>query len=270
MRLFKLSVFAFVCSLVFQGSATAQTPASEVPQFLQVITVKVKPSALADYEDYVKKIVAAAVKVGAPQRIVVYQAVMGAPLGTYLAASPFGKWDDMDAWQSIPAMLNKAYGDLEGAKILKAGRAAIDSAQTDVYSTLNDRSTNPKNYDPPTAFVSVTRTELIPAMAPTYNQLLRKIKKAEEGMPNAPTVVRRAMVEGPGFVTIAARYYNKFAERTGAPNQNDLLEKAYGEEEAREMNETILRSVAKRETWVLAYRADLSKLTAATPPTPAR
>jgi hypothetical protein len=73
MRLLKLSLLPFVCSVVFQGPALAQTPAaSDVPRFLQVITVKVKPAAIAEYEDYVKKVIAAAVKVGAPQRVVVY------------------------------------------------------------------------------------------------------------------------------------------------------------------------------------------------------
>lgn len=262
MRFLKLSVFTFVCSVVFHGMAEAQTQApSDLPQFLQVITVKVKPANLADYEDYVKKVVAAAVKIGAPQRIVLYQAVMGAPLGTYMASTPFSKWDEVDTWPSIPVMLNKAYGDLEGTKILKAGRAAIDSAETDVYSTLTDLSTNPRTYDPPTAFVSVTRTELNPDMAPTYNLMLGKIKKAEEGTPNAPTVIRRTMIEGPAYVTIASRYFNKFAERSVAvPSQADVLRKAYGDEEARQMNETTRRATARRETWVLAYRADLSKL----------
>jgi hypothetical protein len=271
MRLLKLSAFALVCSVVFQGRAVAQTPpATDLPRFLQVITVKVKPSAISEYEDYVKKVIAAAVKVGAPQRVVVYQAVMGAPLGTYMASTPFNKWEEVDTWPSIPVMLNKAYGDLEGTKVLKAGRAAIDSAETNVYSTLTDRSTNPKNFDTPTAFAAVTRTELNPAMAPAYSLMLRKIKKAEEGTPDAPTVIRRAMIEGPGYVMIASRYFNKFSERSAVPNQGDLLEKVYGDDEARAMNETILQAVAKRDTWVLAYRADMSKLTAGMAATPAK
>jgi hypothetical protein len=129
-----------------------------------------------------------------------------------------------------------------------------------VYITRSDLSTNPKAFDPPTAFVSVTRTELNPAMAPAYERMLAKIKKAEESTPDAPTVVRRAIIEGPGYVTIAARYFNKFAERSTAPEQPEVLRKALGDDEARAMNETILHSVAKRETWVLAYRPDLSKL----------
>ncbi len=271
MKILKLSAFALVCSVVFQGRAVAQTPpASDLPQFLQVITVKVKPAAIADYEDYVKKIIAAAVKVGAPQRVVIYQAVMGAPSGTFLASTPFSKWDEVDTWPSIPAMLNKAYGDLEGPKILKAGRATIDSSETDVYRTRTDLSTNPKVYDTPTAFVAVTRTELKPEMASAYVLMLQKIKKAEEATPNTPTAIRRGIIEGPGNVTIASRYFNKFAERSAGVNQGDLLTKFYGDEEARQMNETISHAVAKRETWVLAYRADLSKLTAGMATTPAK
>jgi hypothetical protein len=262
MKLLKLSVFALACVSVIQGRAEAQMQgSSDIPRYLQVITVKVKPAAIAEYEDYVKKIIAAAVKVGAPQRVVVYQVVMGAPSATFMASTPFGKWDDVDTWPSIPAMLNKAYGELEGAKILKAGRATIDSSETDVYSALTDLSTNPRTYDPPTAFVSITRTELKPDMAPAYNLILARIRKAEEANPNAPTVIRRTMIEGQANVTIASRYFNKFAERSTVPNQGDVLRKAYGDEEARQINETSRGATARRDTWVLAYRADLSKLT---------
>ncbi len=262
MKLLKLSVFALACMSVSQGRAEAQTQgSSDIPGFLQVITVKVKPAAIAEYEDYVKKIMAAAVKVGAPQRVVVYQAVMGAPSGTFVASSPFSRWEDVDTWPSIPTMLNKAYGDLEGAKILKAGRATLDSSETDVYSALTDLSTNPRTYDPPTALVTVTRTELNPDMAPAYNLILAKIRKAEEAAPNAPTVIRRTMTYGPAYVTIAVRYFNKFAELGAGPNQADVVRKAYGDAEERQINETSRRATAKRDTWVLAYRADLSKLT---------
>ena len=238
----------------------AQTAAPAPTEFLQVITIKVKPAAIAEYEDYVKKVIGAAVKVGAPQRVLFYQAVMGAPLGTYLGATPFAKWDELDSWLSIPVMLNKAYGEVEGAKILRAGRAAIESAETDVYRTRIDLSTNPKSFDPPTAFVTVTRTELRPEMAPDYDLVIGKIKKAEEALPNALTVVRRAMVQGPGNVVIASRYFNKFAEVSNLPDQPALIRKTYGDDEARQMNQTIGRAIAKRDMWVLAYRADLSKL----------
>ena len=87
-----------------------------------MITAHAEPEHMADFEAFLKQTVAAAVKVGAPQPIAVYQAVMGAPLGTYMVVTGFNKWDELDAWMSTSAILTKAHGEQEGPKILLAGR----------------------------------------------------------------------------------------------------------------------------------------------------
>jgi hypothetical protein len=42
-----------------------------------------------------------------------------------------------------------------------------------------------------------------------------------------------------------------------------MMREVFGEADARQMTETIGKAVAKRDLWVLAYRADLSKPVAA-------
>ena len=255
-----------VCALAGQGLALAQAPARTTTaptEYIQVITTHVEPEDMADFEAFVKQAVAAAGTAGAPQQIAVYQAVMGAPLGTYLVVSGFNKWDEVDRWLSTGAMLSKAHGQDEGMKVLQAGRASIESSQTDVYRLRPNLSTNPQSVVPPKNFVAVTRTELVPGMAAAYEELIMRIRKAEEARPGSPTVLRRGIVLGPAAVVLASRYFDTWAEYGGFPDQPAMMREVFGEADARQMNETIGKAVAHRDLWVLAYRADLSKPAAA-------
>ena len=51
--------------LASAGAASAQ----EVDEYLQVLTVRIKPSGVGEYEDYVKKIVTGMGKTGAAQSV---------------------------------------------------------------------------------------------------------------------------------------------------------------------------------------------------------
>ncbi len=259
-------VAAMACATALQGVAQAQAPARTTTtptEYIQVITAHAEPGHMADFEAFLRQTVAAAAKVGAPQPIAVYQAVMGAPLGTYMVVTGFNKWDELDAWMSTSAILTKAHGEQEGPKILLAGRASLESVQTDVYRLKPDLSTNPRSYVPPKAFVAVTRTELVPSMMATYDEMIGRIKKAEEARPNSPTVLRRSIVQGPANVTLASRYFDTWSEFGAFPDQPAMMREVFGEADARQMAETIGKAVAKRDLWVLAYRADLSKPAAA-------
>ena len=134
-----------VCGLTFALCLAITTLAIAQPAaYVQVTTITVKPSGVSDFEDYVKKIVAGANKIGAPQRVVAYQIGLGGPGFTYNFVIPFNKWEDMDSWPSIPQILTKAYGDAEGARILKSGRDAIEHTESAVFHTLKNLSTRPR------------------------------------------------------------------------------------------------------------------------------
>jgi len=264
MKALKHFVWMLVCLVASAPLVSAQ---GKVPDFIETRTITIKPTAVSEFEDYVKKVVAGANKLGAPQRWLTYQLASGGPQFTYLVAFPFNKWEEMDRWTPTAEILTKGYGELEGTKLLKGGRACIEDYQITVSRTLHDLSTRAKPNDPPAAFVYNIRTEVDPDMSSAYELYLAKVKAAAEQAPNAPTAIRRVSVQGTSNVYSSSTYFNKHAERDGWPNGGELLRKAYGEAEARNLTETSLRAVRKREYRVLAFRADLSRPTAAPAPT---
>jgi hypothetical protein len=252
---------AVVCALAPLVGAQPQ-PA----EFLQVISVTVRPGAVTDYEDYVKKVVAAANKVGSPLRWTAHSVALGGPGYTYSVAIPFSKWADMDGWASLPEMLTKAFGEVEAARVLKAGRSAIERSETAVYRHLPNFSTRPKVFDPPAAFIQVVRTEIEPEMTSAYELFLAKLKTAQEQAAGSPTSIRRVSATGRLSVYVSASPFQKHADRDAWPPIQDVMIKAYGEAEGRQILETSLRCVRSRELLVLSYRPDLSRTAGGAPP----
>lgn len=242
--------------------AAAQAQPDQPAEFLQVITTTVRSGAVTEYEDFVKKITAGANKVGAPQRWFTSQLALGGPQFTYSIVLPFSKWGEVDAWTSVPQILSKAYGEAEGAKILKAGRAAIERSETAVYRLLPDLSTRPKVFDPPAAFVQLFVTDVEPAMVPAWEIYLARLKAAQEGAPQAPTAIRRVAVQGAANTYVTAVPFSSYAERDSWPGTPAVLREAYGEADARSLNETRLRCTRNARLLVLAYRPELSRPTA--------
>lgn len=238
--------------------SAAQAPPTE---FLQVVTVNVKPEAIADYEDYVKKIVAATGKTTGSPRVVGYQVVLGGPGATYFFVLPFNKWAEIDGWSSIPRILTAAYGEAEAARILQAGRAATARSESAVYRLLPDLSTRPRTFDPPRAYALLVRTEVEPAMQRAYEEYLAKLRAAQEQTPESPTAIRRVSVLGPAVTYVTAQFFSKHAERDAWPSAGDVLRKAHGEAEGRRITEESLRAVRRRDIFVMAHRPDLSVLT---------
>jgi hypothetical protein len=233
------------------------------PGYVHTILVTVKPTALPEFEDYVKKIMAAATKVGAPQIFYATQLQTGGPQFTYLFASPFSSYEEMEKWPPIPEMLLKAHGDVEGGKILKAGRATIESSETWVSRTQADLSTNPGPLDPPsTPIVRLLRTQVDPAMTVEYEQYLGKVKAAQEKAPGYPSTIRRVSALGTAAVYYSTTFLKSAADLDRIPNQNELMRKAYGEEGAATITRAGNAAVRSRDVWLLRYRPDLSRPTA--------
>ena len=252
-RLFLLSLSAL---LALTSSAPGQGRPSE---FLEVVQVTVKPSGVAEYEDYLKTVVAAANKVGAPNRALTYQLVMGGPGYTYFFAIHFDRWDERESWPSIPEVLRQAYGDMEGGRILSAGRAPVERSESAVYRLQPDLGTRLRLIDPPSPYMLLVRTEVHPELASAYEIFLAKLKTAEEKEPGSPTGIRRVSVLGVASTYQTARPFSKHAERAAWPGTEELLRKAYGEAEAAQLIEGSLRAVRSRFTCVLALRPDLSR-----------
>lgn len=242
--------------------------AQSQPAYTHTILVTVKPSAVQEFEDYAKKVVAAFAKAGSPQIVYAAQLQAGGPQYTYLFTSPFSSYEEMGSWTSIPETLAKALGDVEAAKLLKAGRSTIESSETWVARTQIDLSTNPKPLDlKATPIVRLLRTHVDPAHTVEYEQYLAKVKAAQEKSTGFPSVIRRVSALGPASLYFSATFVNSLADLDEIPNQGELMRKAYGNEGA----ETITRSgnsaVKSREVWLLRYRPDLSRPTVSPAPT---
>jgi antibiotic biosynthesis monooxygenase (ABM) superfamily enzyme len=251
--------FAFVAAFLFAITlpVVAQNPPTE---FIQIITTTVRSTGVTEYEDYVKQIIAGANKIGAPQRVLVYQVGVGGPSFTYNIVLPFNKWEDMDSWPSIAQILTKAYGDAEAARILKSGRDAIEHSESAVFRTLRNLSTRPKVNDPPAPFVMVVRTEIDPAMSVSYENYLSKLKAAQEKEPGNRTVNRSVSVLGSGVTYLGANFFSKHADRDSWTAVTDLMKKTYGDAEGQRLSEGSLRAVRKRDIFIQSYRPDLSRL----------
>lgn len=256
MRVLRSCAVALALVLVVVGALHSQSGA---PTFVQVTTTVVRPSMVAEYEEYVKKIGAAAAKIGQTQRVSVYQVTLGTRNFTYLSAARLANWAALDSLPSAGEVLTKAYGEAEANKIIKAGRAGVEIAQVELHRYRPELSTNFKLSDQIPAFANMIRTEVKPDGVAAYEEYVSKLKTAQEQTPNHPTQIRITSVQGAAGLFTTVQYYNRFAERDSWPNPADVLRKSLGDAEARRLTETSSRAIAHRETWVLRYRSDLSR-----------
>jgi hypothetical protein len=257
MKIAKSFALGLSCTLAAAGSVRAQ---GQPKQFVQLLTIHAKPEGALDYEAFARKVMAAAEKIGQNQRVLTFQVTAGGPGYTYMVASYFDKWAETDEFLSTPEILNKALGELEGGRALRAGRANIESTETAVYRLVPDLSTKPKAYDPPPAFLQVMRTAVKPGMAREWERVIGRYKAASEQMAEAPTAIRRVAVEGPANVYVTSNAYTKAAERDAWPSFLEVLKKAYGDEEARSLDQRRTDCIEHAEAFVLKFRPDLSRL----------
>jgi hypothetical protein len=247
-------------SLVVGTAAQTQTPTQPSAGFTQIVTTTVKGSAVADYEDYLKKLAAARDKIGlrAPARSTVYTYRMGGPAFTYLVVSPFANWAEIDSWTPPAEVLTKAYGELEGGKIVKMMRSAVESQTIEVLRVNLDLSRNLAAAPPPYTFAVLNRIEIEPGMGPTYNMAMSKIKAATEKAGNFPPQLVATVIHGVTPTYIQVTPFTKWADRDATTNITEALDKMYGENERRAIMETPGKLTKSRQSFVIMQRADLS------------
>ena len=257
-------VFALCSCLALSTLAIAQPaaqPGAPPYAFVQVATVAVKPSALPEFESFVKKLNAGAVKIGVSPSNVYAMGRGGSPF-TYVTTIRFMKWADLDARPSVVELLNKAYGDAEAMKIGNAGRAAIESVSVAVFRVLPELSSAP-SLGNPFAHVRVSTIGVKPGTGGKWEAYLAKIKAAQDKAGGSLPVIRLTTALGPANTYTGAYFFNKYAQLDGSPSIGETLRKAYGEGEARLLEETAASCMVSLETHVLDYRPDLSHPAAA-------
>jgi len=247
----------FVLGLALASLLAAPLLAQE-GEYTQATWVTVKPGMVPEFEDFVKKLNAGAAKINAPRGIAAYSLAMGGAQRTYVFAGTFRKWAELDGDLPISQTLAKAYGEVEGGKIYKAGSSAIESSETRISRVIPEVSRAASSGGGQAAYVFVIRTEVEPSAARTYRKYLDKLKAAEDKHDPNP-VSRRVSVLGDAQVFTTIRGFNKWAERDAVLAAGQAMIKAYGEEEARELADAAAGCIRNRTTYVLAHRPDLSR-----------
>jgi hypothetical protein len=253
-------VFALGSCLAISTLAIAQPaaqPGAPPYSFVQVATITVKPSAVPEFESYVKKINAGAVKIGVSPSTI-YSMGRGGNSFTYVATVRFTKWAELDDRPSVIETLTKAYGEAEGAKIGNAGRPTLESVSTVVLRVLPELSSAPSTTNP-FAHVRVTTIGVKPGMGGKWEAYVAKIKAAQDKAAGSLPVTRSTTALGPANTYTTAYFFNKYAQFDGSPSVGETLRKAYGEGEARLLEEAAASFMVSLETHVLDYRADLSR-----------
>jgi hypothetical protein len=179
-------------------------------------------------------------------------------LFTYLTASPFANWAEIDSWTPPAEVLTKAYGEIEGGKILKMMRSAVESQSIEVLRASPELSRNLAAAPPPYAFAVLNRIELHPGTGPAYNMVLSKMKAATEKAGGFPPQLVATVIHGatPTFVQVIP--FAKWADRDATPSIIEALDKMYGENERRAIMETPGKLTKSRQSFVIMQRADLS------------
>jgi hypothetical protein len=259
MRNWRTYSLAFALCLVVTTSAVAQHA------YVQVTTITVKPSGVSDFEDYIKKINAGATKIAAPGQTYFFAMGRGGRSFTYFAVNPFDKWSELDTRPSIPEILIKAYGEIEGGRLLKAGRANIEGVETSVSRVLPDLSSPPTS-EKPAAHVRVVMIDVKRGTNASWEAYLAKLKAAQDKGPNAPHVIRHVSVLGTANQYSGVYFFDKYAEADGMPTPQETLRRVYGDAEAKLLEETAQQCINSLHSEVLDFRSDLSRPGAAPAP----
>jgi len=261
---FRTLLLSLASSLVVTTLLVAQSaaPPAALPfAYVSLTTLTVKPAAIPDFENYVKRVGAGAAKIGVrPANW--YTMGRGGPGFTYVVAVRFAKWSELDERPSVIEILNKAYGETEAARIQAGGRAAIESSSSVFLRVLPELSAAP-SMETPLAHVRVTRVEVKGGTNSKFEVFVGRLKAAQEKAGGALPVVRYVTALGPSNVYMAAYFFNKYAEFETALGVPEALRKAYGDAEARMLEETSQSCITNLETYVLDYRADMSRPAAA-------
>ena len=253
-RKIKLAL-VFLTVLALAGGAFAQTMPR---QHIQFVEINVKAGAEGQFEEYIKKIIEAADKVGAPQGWTFAQAAVGASAPTYYVVLEFDKWSERDSWEQIPQLLTTAFGEAEANKLMKVGGEATWGNESRVYSLDEERSWNlDKNARSP--YYTIMRGKVKPDMVDEYQMVISKIKEAQENAPVKRAGIRRQARFGPSWEFYSATPLSKWADLDEEGNLWENLAKTHGETEARLLRKTLRSCYEEREFIVIATRPDLSR-----------
>jgi hypothetical protein len=247
--------------LLSASLSSAQTPS----RYQQVYEVAVRPGQELVYENYVKKLVAAADKAGAKTYWTSYVVTLGKPSPTYRVALNFNSWADRDAWATIPGMLAKAYGQPEAERLMKEGSSAIERSVIEVWENQPGASANTGGTV--ATIGNVVRAQIVrvdPAKVADYEAMTVKFKPAYDAAAGKPVITRSVLRVGAnsGYTFRRVQQVSTMSELDG-PTGPELLQKFFGAQWAA-MGAELNAMVTFRQEFISARRADLSRRPPAT------
>jgi hypothetical protein len=244
--------------LLFFCSSTLVTAQSRPADYLEIIEIHVKPGATSGFEDYVKKIVEAAKKVGSEPHWATLQTTLGHNADRYQVIFYFNEWGAMDQWTQLSDLLSKAYGEQEAQKILAMGDQTIASVEDRVYTLLPDHSQKLDQFKGLAPHYFVVETTVKPDMATEFESYLARAKAAAEASEAAPMAIRRRSLIGPSASYVTALPLTKMGDFDAWPSPLETLTKMYGEREALHLREMRRRCIEEQDIYVLTQRPELS------------
>lgn len=253
------------CVLLIPQAMVAQAaaaPAAAGPRWQQIIEVNVKPGMEMVYENYVKKIVAAAVKGKGKVSWTTFSVMVGKPGGTYRIVLTFNTWAERDSWGDVGEMLTKAFGQVEAERLMKEGGGATERSVSEVWENLPALGTNAgmaaANAAPPN-FYRVVVTRVGPSSSAAYEALLAKFKPAYDAAANKPVIARSVLRYGAasGSTYRRSQEFNSMSDLDAQIAAGSPLPAHFGAE-WQAMSDELNRVTVTRQEFISARRAELS------------
>ena len=206
------------------------------------------------------KIKEAADETNSPMTWVLVQVATGKPSVTYRVVLGFNEWAERDQWGTVEGVLTEAFGEEEAARIHRSGNLGIVSERSRIWELLDDGSSNLPTGNEVANFYQVQIRHVAREMVPAYREIQRQWKEAYEEAGDGPAVARWILRYGEdaGIVFRRTQPFNTWAERDSTRGQEILIEH-FGEEGRRLQIEALGDMYVRTETFVSAYRSDLSR-----------
>jgi len=117
-------------------------------RYFNIITIRIRGGQEQEFTELAKMMVNAAAKSGNEQPVATYQAVSGAPNGTFFLMEPMESLASMDGAAQRSQALNQALGDTGLKRLAKAGAETIANEESILFAI------NPQMSYPPKAWVT--------------------------------------------------------------------------------------------------------------------
>lgn len=253
-----LAIAALLMLLALPLASAGPAPGDPPFTLIAVSTRVARLGQQAQIETYYRRLREAEASLGVEGLTDVYVLAQGGHAQTFVTIRTMREWHELDSDSAEHNLdvLTRAFGAPEAARIGQAMGAASESATTEILQVtpgLSNWHRAPSGQ--PWPFMQVRRNTLKPGMQRQYAQFAAKMREVRVAVRAAPEL-RWSVIEGPGNVFGTTRYFRGWQDRA---LWDDELTEVLGEAEAAKWRAMFETAIERTETFVLRYRADLSR-----------